>query len=228
MEEIILNAQTRAETGRGKVKDLRDGGFLPCVVYGEGEKAQAILVNNGEFLHMIHEHKIENAILTLKVKDDKKKSRSCLIKDVQYDPVRGTIIHVDFHEISLTKAIKVNVQVVAKGESVGVKQDGGALEHVQWEIEVECLPTNIPQSLEVDISALKIGDSIHVKDIVVPEGVKIITDPDTVVLTIAAPMKEEVPAEAVEGEEKKEPEVIKEKKEVPGEGEAAPEAKEKK
>lgn len=227
MEEIILNAQTRAETGRGKVKDLRDGGFLPCVVYGEGEKPQAIMVNNGEFLHMIHEHKLENAILTLKIKEDKKKSRSCLIKDVQYDPVRGTIVHVDFHEISLTKAIRVNVQVVAKGEAVGVKQDGGSLEHVHWEIEIECLPTNIPQSLEVDISALKIGDTIQVKDIPLPEGVKIITDPDTAVLMIAAPMKEEVPAEAVEGEEKKEPEVIKEKKEVPAEG-AAPEAKEKK
>ncbi len=227
MEEIILNAQSRAETGRGKVKDLRDGGFLPGVVYGEGNKPQAIMINNGEFLHMIHEHKLENAILTLKIKDDKKASRSCLIKDVQYDPVRGTIIHVDFHEISLTKAIKVNVQVIAKGEPLGVKQDGGSLEHVHWEIEVECLPTNIPQSLEVDVSLLKIGDSIHVKDIPAPQGVTFITDPDTVVLTIAAPMKEEAPAEEVEGEEKKEPEVIKEKKDVPAEG-AASESKEKK
>jgi large subunit ribosomal protein L25 len=135
-------------------------------------------------------------------------------------------VHVDFNEISLTKAIKVNVPVVTKGESVGVKQEGGSLEHILWELEVECLPTAIPKEIEVDITALKLKDSVHVKDIVAPSGVKILNDPSSIVLTIAEPMKEEVVAAPVEGEVTQEPEVIKEKKEVPAEGEAAEEGKE--
>jgi large subunit ribosomal protein L25 len=143
--------------------------------------------------------------------------------------VHGEIVHVDFNQISLTKEIKVNVPVVAKGEPAGVKLEGGSLEHILWEIEVACLPTNIPQGIEVDVSGLKLGDSVHVKDLSVPAGVKILNDPGAIVLSVAAPMKEEVPVEAVEGAEKQEPEVIKEKKEVPEEGGAeAKEEKEKK
>jgi len=227
MEEILLEAESRSETGRGKVKDLRDSGFIPGVVYAEGKESLALKISHSALLHLVHQHRLEGVVINLKIKDDKKaKSRPCLIKEIQYHPVHGDIVHVDFNEISLTKAIKVNIPVEAKGEPAGVKQEGGALEHILWEIEVECLPTNIPKNIEVDVSALKIGDSIHVKDLVVPSGVKITNDPSSIVLSVAAPMKEEVPAEAVEGEEKQEPEVIKEKKEVPGEGEE-PEAKEK-
>jgi large subunit ribosomal protein L25 len=143
--------------------------------------------------------------------------------------VHSDIIHVDFNEISLTKEIKVEVPVVSKGESIGVKQEGGSLEHILWKIEVECLPTDIPKEIEIDVSALKIGDSIHIKDIAFPPKVKVITDLNAIVLSVAAPMKEEVAAAPVEGEEvSQEPEVIKEKKEVPGEEEAPEQAKEKK
>jgi large subunit ribosomal protein L25 len=145
---------------------------------------------------------------------------------MQYDPVRGEIIHIDFNEISLTKEIKVNVPVTTKGESIGVKQEGGSLEHVLWEIEVECLPTAIPKSIEIDITNLKLKDAIHVKDLALPAGVKALNDPSSIVLSIAEPMKEEVVEAPVEGEEKMEPEVIKEKKEVPAEG-AEEEKKEK-
>ena len=117
--------------------------------------------------------------------------------------------------------IKVNVPIETKGDAIGVKQEGGSLEHLLWEIEVECLPTNIPKHIEVDISALKMGEAIHVKDIVFPAGVRPLVDQTAIVLHIVAPMKEEAPAEALEGETKAEPEVIKEKKEVPGEGAAA-------
>ena len=123
-------------------------------------------------------------------------------------------------EVSLTKALKVNVPVVVKGESVGVKQEGGSLEHILWEIEVECLPTNIPQNIEIDISKLKIGDSVHIKDISFPSEVKVLNDPDAIVVTISAPMKVEEPVEGAEVEEGKEPEVIKEKKVTAEEGEA--------
>ena len=230
MEEIILAAQVRQETGRGKVKDLRDSGFIPAVIYSGGKESFSVKVSHGELIRLVHQqHRIEGVIINVLVKDDKKnKARPCLIKEIQYDPLHGNIIHVDFNEISLTKAIKVNVSVVVKGESVGVKQEGGSLEHILWEIEVECLPTNIPHGIEVDVSALKIGDSIHVKDLIVPAEVKVLNDPGSIVLSVAAPMKEEVPVEAEEGEEKKEPEVIKEKKEVPAEEAGKEEAKEKK
>ena len=227
MEEIFLDAQLREEIGRGKVKDLRDAGFLPSIVYFRGKEALPIKISKSGLIKLVHHYRLESMIITLKIKDDKKaKGRPCLIKEIQYDPVHEDIIHVDFNEISLTEAIKVNVPIEAKGEPVGVKQEGGSLEHVIWEIEVECLPTNIPKNIEVDVTALKMGDAIHVKDIVFPSGVKPLHDPAAIVLHVTAPMKEEVPVEAVEGELKQEPEVIKEKKEVPAEGEAA-EAKDK-
>jgi len=227
MEEIIMEAQVREEIRKGKLKVMRNLGFIPAVVYSEGKPAIPIKLSRHDFLYLIHHQQLENAIISLKIKDDKKKPvRSCMIKEMQNDPVKGDIVHLDLNEISLTKALKVNVPVVTTGESVGVKQDGGAIEHIMWEIEIECLPTAIPKNIEVDISALKIGDSIHVKDIKFPENLKVLSDQDAVVLSIASPMKEEVAA-PVEGEELKEPEVIKEKKPEPGE-EAQAEEKDKK
>jgi len=180
-------------------------------------------------LHLLHEQRLENAILTLKIKNAKKaQKKACLIKEIQYHPVHGNILHVDFYEVSLTKAIKVNVPVVTKGEAQGVKQDGGSLEHILWEIEVECLPTNIPKQIEVDVTSLKIGDSLHVKDLTIPENVKVLNDPEATVVAVSAPVKEEVAVEAVEGESPAEPEVIKEKKEKPAESEEKDEAEKQK
>jgi large subunit ribosomal protein L25 len=230
MEELFLDAEIREGVGRGKVKALRDGGFVPAVIYSEGKEATPLKLSHRQLVQLVHQHRIEGVVININIKDDKKhKSRPCLIKEIQHDPVHGEIVHVDFNQISLTKEIKVNVPVVAKGEPAGVKLEGGSLEHILWEIEVACLPTNIPQGIEVDVSGLKLGDSVHVKDLSVPAGVKILNDPGAIVLSVAAPMKEEVPVEAVEGAEKQEPEVIKEKKEVPEEGGAeAKEEKEKK
>ncbi len=226
MEEIILEVESRQEIGRAKVKLLKNAQFIPAVIYVKGKESLPIKVLNRDLLRLIHEHRVESAVINVKFKDDKKaKSRPCLIKELQQDPVTDNVIHVDFNEISLTEAIKVNVPVVAKGEPVGVKQEGGALEHILWEVEVECLPTEIPEEIEVDVSALKIGDSIHVKDLKIASSIKVINDPESIIVTVAAPMKEEVAAVA-EGEEKPELEVIKEKKEVPGEGKEGKEAKE--
>jgi large subunit ribosomal protein L25 len=221
MEEIFLDTEPRQELGKAKVKDLRDKGFIPAVVYAQGKEPLPIKVSHTALLRLVHQHRIEGILINLKIKDDKKRNppRSCLIKEIQYDPVHGDIIHVDFNEISLTKVIKVNVPVIAIGEPVGVKQEGGSLEHILWEIEVECLPTSIPKEIQVDVSPLKIGDSIHIKDLTVPAEVKVLNDPASIVLSVAAPMKEEVPVAPVEGEVAQEPEVIKEKKEVAAEGE---------
>jgi large subunit ribosomal protein L25 len=227
MEEILLEAELREGKGRAKAKDLRDSGYLPSVVYSHGKSALSIKFSKGALLKLVHQYRLESSIINLKIKDDKKAKRPCLVKDIQYDPVHEDIIHIDFNEISLTETIKVNVPIEIKGEAVGVKQEGGSLEHILWEIEVECLPTNIPKNIEVDVTALKLGEAIHIKDMVFPSGVKPLNDPTAVVLHVAAPMKEEAPAEAVEGEEKLEPEVIKEKKEVPAEGGEEPKEKEK-
>ncbi len=219
MEEIFLEAELREEKGSAKARELRNNGYLPSVVYFHGKDALSIKFSKSALLKLVHQHRLESVIINLKIKDDKKaKGRPCLVKEIQYDPVSEDIIHVDFNEISLTETIKVNVSIEVKGEPIGVKQEGGSLEHILWELEVECLPTNMPKNIEVDVSALKMGEAIHVKDIVFPEGVKPLNDPSAIVLHVAAPMKEEAPVEAVEGEEKQEPEVIKEKKEVPAEG----------
>jgi len=220
MEEIFLDVEQREEIGRSKVKDLRSEGFIPAVVYAEGKDSKAIKVSHRQLLQLVHQYRIENVVINLRMKDNEKaKARPCLIKEVQYHPVKGDIIHVDFNEISLNKAIKVNVPIVAKGEPIGVKQEGGSLEHILWEVEIECLPAAMPKEIEVDVSALKIGEAIHIKDIKFSPDIKVLNSPNAVVLSVSAPLKEEVAAEAaLEGEEKKEPEVIKEKKEVPGEG----------
>lgn len=226
MEEILLDVEIREELGKSDVKQLRKKGFTPAVIYAQGKETQAIKISTHQLISMVHQHRLESMVVNLKIKGDtKNKARACLIKEMQHDPVTGNITHVDFNEISLTKAIKVNVPVVAKGEPVGVKLEGGSLEHILWEVEVECLPTDIPKDIEVDVSQLKIGDAIHIKDITFPANIKVLSDPGAVVLSVMAPMKEEVPVEPVEGEEKQEPEVIKEKKEVPAEG-AAEEGKE--
>jgi large subunit ribosomal protein L25 len=228
MEAIFLDVELRKEVGRDKVKDLRGRGFIPAVIYKEGKESFPVQASHHEVLRLLHQHRLENVVINLRVKDDKKnKARSCLIKEIQYDPVHGDILHVDFNEISLDKAIKVNIPVVAKGEPLGVKQEGGSLEHVLWEIEIECLPANIPKDIEVDVSQLKIGDALHIKDIVFPENIKVLNNPEAVVISVASPIKEEVPVEAVEGEEKQEPEVIKEKKEIPEEGAEAADKQEK-
>jgi large subunit ribosomal protein L25 len=229
MEEIILEAQKRQDIGKGKVTRLRHKSLIPAVVYGEGRLSLSIQVAARDFSRLIEVHRGESFVLTLRVKDNgKSQDKSVLIKQVQYHPASEEILHVDFNEISLTKAIRVKVPLVAAGESVGVKQDGGVLDHILWELEVECLPTKIPKSIEVDVSQLKIGDSLHVSDIIVPPGVKILNDPQATILAVGMPTKEEVVSaveEAAAGGAKAEPEVIKEKKEKVEAAEGAAPAK---
>ena len=233
MEEIQLDAQVRDEVGTRKIRGIRRNHAIPAVIYGGREKATAIKVDRTSFERIERSHKGGNVIFRLNVlKGDKKvKDYSAIVKETQYDPVTDVILHIDFHRISLTKEIEVKVPIVAKGEAIGVKQDGGSLDHHLWELTVVCLPTKIPQRIEVDISSLKIHDSIHVKDLALPEGVKTKQDTELIVFTVIPPMKEEVAVEA-EAAAPTEPEVIKEKKEEvktkAPEGQEKPEAKESK
>ena len=225
-ETVVLEAQSRKEEGKSQAKALRRDGFIPAVVYGEGKQTHSITLSHHDFVRLVHQHHhLESILVTLKIKGHG--SRKVLVKEIQYHPVHGDVVHIDFQEISLTEKIKVNVGIVAKGEPVGVKQEEGVLNHLLWELEVECLPTQIPEEIHVDVSQLKIGDTIHVRDISLPDGVKSMVDADSIVFSVEPPIKEEeITPPPVEGEEITEPEVIKEKKEVP-EGEEA-EAKQEK
>ncbi len=238
MPEVVnLDAALREDAEVGKSNKLRQNGFVPAVVYGEKKKALSLKIERGRLIRFMHAHHGgENIVINLTVAAGKQiQEKSVLIKEIQKHPVNDEILHVDFNEISLTKRIEVKVPIEAKGESVGVKQDGGVLEQVLWEVEVECLPTQIPEKFEVDITAMKIGDDVHVKDLRVPEGVVINNDPEVIVLSLVPPHKEELVPEAaaVEGEaQPTEPEVIKKEKKVGEEeagaqGEAEKEKKEK-
>ncbi len=230
MEELLLQAELRQEVGKVKVKKIKTAGYLPAVIYAAGKQSVNIKVSRSELIKFIHQHKgVENALITLAIKDEKSKANHpCMIREIQHDPVKGEILHVDFNEISLTKTIKVKIPFAVKGESIGVKNDGGSLEHIMWDVEIECLPMDIPKHIEVDVSHLKIGDTIHIKDISFPAKVKVLADKDAIVFTVASPMKEEVAVEGEETDTKKEPEAIKEKKETAEEKAAADKGKDKK
>ena len=221
MKEVVLSANLREEIGSRRIKKIRKEGFIPGVVYG-GSKAFPVKITRSSLIKFLHEYKGENVIINLEIAEEKNKAKgnTVMIKEMQYDPVSEEIIHLDFNKISLTKTISVKVSVEPKGEAVGVKADGGSLNHVLWELELECLPKDMPKSIPVDVTALKIGDAIHIKDIKFPQGVIVKHEPDAIVLSVAAPVKEEeVAEEAALGEEgAAEPEVIKEKKEEDASG----------
>jgi len=217
MEQIKLDALVREEIGSRKIGRVRREDFIPAVVYGENKKNTLIKVDRKTFERIERAHRGESVVLYLNVLegDKKLKDYAAIIKEIQHDPVTDRILHVDFNRISLTKEIEVKIPIVARGEAIGVKQEGGVLDHVLWELEVICLPTKIPAHIEVDVSQLKINDSIHIKDVVLPEGVKTKQNPDSILFAVKPPMKQiepEAAAAVEEGAAKAEPEVIKEKK----------------
>ena len=225
MEEIKLDVQIREQIGTRNTKKVKRNGFLPGVVYGSGKGPTSIQIDRRAFERILRLHHGENVVLQLNVleKDKKLRDYSVITKDLQYDPVTDNIIHVDFQRISLTEKIEVEVSIVTKGEAVGVKQDGGSVDHILWKLDVVCLPINIPHHIEIDISHLKIHDSIYVKDLVLPQDVITKHDPQAIVLSVVPPMKEIKPEEVAAAATAAEPEVIKEKPKEKKE-EAAPAA----
>jgi large subunit ribosomal protein L25 len=227
MEKIILKAETRSGTGKKVAKDLRNKGLIPANVYKSGKAATNLQVSVSDLNSIIHTKAGENVIITLKISGaEAAKDKTVVIKELQREPIKNQILHVDFNEISLTEALKVNVPLVSKGEPVGVKVDSGILEHIIRELQVECLPTDIPEKIEVDVSNMKINETIHIKDIVAPEGVKILNDADLIAMIVKPPKVEKPAEELAEGAV--EPELIRKKKEEEAEGEEAkpaPEAK---
>lgn len=225
MEKIILKSNERKGTGKKFAKDLRAKGIIPANVYRDGKGALSLEVAKGELNEVLHTKAGINVIITLKIDDGKQKERTVVIKEIQREPIHNEILHIDFHEISLTEAIKVDVPLVSKGEPEGVKKDGGILEHIIWQLHIECLPTAIPEKIEVDVTNLKISEQVFVKNIMVPEGIKVLNDPELIAFIVKPPKVEAAPLAAEEAAA--EPELIRKKKEEePAEAAAAAEQKE--
>ncbi|MGB2601369.1 MAG: 50S ribosomal protein L25 [Candidatus Omnitrophota bacterium] len=209
MEKIILKAEERESTGKDVCKQLRRDGKIPAVVYKEGKKALSVQVESKDLWHALHTDAGENAIITMDISGDKATKKTVIVQETQHDPLNDKFLHVDFHEISMKEALKVKVPIHLKGEAIGVTEESGILNQIIWEIEVECLPTSIPERIEIIVEELKIGDAVHIQEVTPPEGVKILGDPEDVVVTVTPPQAEEE-EEAVEGEEEAgaEPELI--------------------
>ena len=212
-QELII--QRRAVTGRRPIRRRRREGFIPGVVYGKHVAPLAVEIERRQLIKLIHSATGEHALVRLRLQDGTPWEQAVLIHAVQHDPVDSEILHVDFHAIALTERLRVKVPILLKGEAAGVKQEGGILEHFLREVEIECLPTEIPASVECDVSALKIGDTIHVRDLAAPAGAKITSDLEGVITSIQKP-REEKPEEVAAA--LTEPEVIREKKEEPAAG----------
>jgi len=229
MEEIKLDVTVRKEIGGRQVKDVRKNDLIPGVIYGGEEKETLIKFDRRTFEHIRRLHAGESIVFHINVMeaDKKPKDYSALVVEEQHDSVSDKILHIDFKRISLTEKIEVKVPIIAKGDPIGVTKDGGSLDHILWELDVECLPTDIPQHIDIDVSALNIGDTIHVKDVQLPLGVITPHDPEAIIFSVVPPMKEEEEKPA-EGEEEVEPELIKEKKEGEPEEEQPPAAAEEK
>ena len=228
METVELKAKVRENVGKKYSKKLRHENLIPGVVYKEGEKTVHLKLSEKDLVHALRTKAGENVLISLKVEDGPKakgKERVVVVKEMQHHPIKEQILHVDFQEISLTEKLTIDVPIALKGEAEGVVKEEGVLEHIIWEVKVECLPTDIPEKIEVEVSAMKIGDKVLVKDLVVPPGVTILDDSEQAVIAVELPHVEK-PKE--EGEEEAlEPELIREKKELE-EGEEEEGAEEKK
>ena len=227
MERVSLKAEIREEIGKKYNKQLRKGGFIPGIVYKEGKETVHLKLIEKDLVNALHTKAGANVLINLKVADGSKaksKERVVIIKEMQHHPIKEEILHVDFQEISLTEKLTVDVPIVVKGEAEGVVKEEGVLEHVIWEVKVECLPTDIPEKIEIEVTNMKIGDKVFVKDLQVSPGVNILDDAEQTVIAVESPHVEKLPEEAAE--EATEPELIREKKEVveeeEGEGGAAP------
>jgi large subunit ribosomal protein L25 len=223
MQELTI--KRREGTGKQAAKRLRRDGVVPAVLYG-GTKPETVSVDPKSVLRIIHGHERSTQLLTLKFEGDSG-TRMAIIRDLQFDPVDERLLHVDLQEVTADRAITVRVGVHPVGEAAGVKEQKGILNIVLHELEVSCLPTQIPDRIDADVSALMIGDVLTVGDLRVAEGVRILNDRGQAVVTVAAPMAEEVAAPVAAPAAVAEPEVLTERKPKEEEAPAAEEKKEK-
>lgn len=197
MEKIELQATVRKSVGNGPARVLRRAGQIPAVLYGRKIEPVLLSVNTKALEQILKKGSFGQFILNLVIQNGKKMTKPAIIKELQTHPVSGDLIHIDFYEVDMKRQIKVMVPVVTMGKSVGI-EEGGLLNIVRRELEVFCLPGDIPEAIEIDISELGIGDSIHLEDVPLGENVEVATDVNYTVVTVLSPKVEE---EVVEEEE---------------------------
>ena len=208
-QQLKLAAQNRTVSGRNAVKKVKAAGFVPAVIYGDKNEPQNLQVAIRDINALMAHASSENILVDLEISDGAKKvSRLALIQEIQHHPVGRQVLHVDFQAVSATEKLTASVPVEPVGEPNGVKNFGGLLSQNLHEIELECLPKDLPESIQVDVSALNIGESIHVRDLVLPAGVVSTLDEDLTVFAVAEALVVEEPVVATVVA----PEVIKEKK----------------
>ena len=214
-KQVKLTAKTRLQTGGSVSKKLKRQGLVPAVVYGGKNQPQTLQLAARDIKTLLSHAIGENILVELEIESDSGKSnRMALIQEVQHEPLSGDVVHVDFHAVNMNEALRTSVPIEPRGEPNGVKNFGGLLEQSLRALEVECLPKDLPERITVDVSALNIGDSIHVKDIPLPAGVTALEDADLTVFLVAAPTVVEEPVAPAAGvAPTAEPEVIREKKE---------------
>ncbi len=226
MERVKIITQRREAKGKGAAKDLRSKGSVPAVLYS-ADTNLLLSVPPASLKSLRAAHFSESSVIDMEVEGEKKmESVPVFIKDIQLHPLTEEVIHIDFLKVSLEEKIKVPVPVILKGEPRGVKDAGGTLEQILREVEVEGLPLDIPEKIELDVSELSIGHSLHVSDLILSGLIKVITSPEAPIVTAVA-KEEEKEEEAMAEEEAgpQEPEVIKEKKEEAAEGPPSKEEK---
>jgi large subunit ribosomal protein L25 len=230
MPEIVVEARPRADFGKNVNRRLRAQGLIPGVVYGAKKEPVPVAVSPKEIGTILRSASGENTLFDLQLDGGRRK---VILKEFQVEPIKGKLLHADFYEVALDQALEVTVHIELTGVPVGVKVEGGILDFVTRELQVECLPTDIPEKIVVDVSELGMGKHVRVSDIKAPERVTVLTDPDIVIAHVVAPRAEEVApaAEAaaapVEGAAAAEPEVIKKGK-TTAEGEGDEKEKDKK
>jgi large subunit ribosomal protein L25 len=186
MAQIELTVETRNVKGSGPACRMRKKGIVPAVIYGEGAVPQNIQLAEKDFDNIVRHYETSSAIYQLHIMEGDKKQKDiiALLKDTQYNPVSDRVSHLDFLQISMDKEIAIKVPVVLKGTAIGLKKEGSTLEHMLRELEVICLPKNIPERIDVDVSHVDTHVSIHVKDVNLGQGVRTKMDPDATIVAL--------------------------------------------
>lgn len=192
MEQRELNVELRSRTGKGISRQLRAQGLIPGVVYGKGMDAVSVTVNPRDLAAAIAGDGGQNHLIVLQG-DSKLAGVTVIATEILLDSLRGDMMHVDLHKIDMSQKVHVQVPVNIVGTAVGVKE-GGLLDVVMHAIDVECLPAQIPAHLDVDVTALAIGHSIHVSELQLPEGIKVLADAKASVVSVVGKVREEAPA----------------------------------
>ena len=191
MKSVALKAYPRSQVQRAEVTKLRAAGRVPATIYGRQAAPQNLEVNSKELADLLNHSVSENLLVDLTVEKDARSKRLALVQEVQHHPLTRKVTHVDFHEVAETEKVTIFVPVETTGEPAGVKTGGGTLEHILHKLKVRCLPKDLPEQITLDVSALEIGKSIHLGEIVPPAGVEIMGEKSRTVVAVAAPRAEE-------------------------------------